>query len=211
MKIEKDKLFDAIKESNIFPIEVEDLEKNKNDLEFSGDFFSYIEASKLLNGKILFTSHFQLSEDEFYEDEDNDERIDLSVVFPKLKSFKKYIGCFGQFEMATPFQDYKLFYTITEDWLKNFVEIREEALIILAQKQSEAETRLLTERQEEKDKLLKNLRGLLSDKKFLACRTQIIMREYALEKFPELIELSEHELKQEIQSLAARIEARAIK
>lgn len=211
MKIDKDKLFNAIKENNILPIEVDDLDKNKNDLEFSGDFSSYIEASKLLNGKILFTSHFQLSEDGFYEDEEDDERIDLCIVFPKLKSFKKYIGFFGQIEMATPFQDYKLFYTITEDWLKNFVEIREEALIILAQKQSEAENRLLTERQKEKDKLLKNLRGLLSDKKFLSCRTQIIMREYALEKFPELIELSEHELKQEIQSLAARIEARAIK
>ncbi len=37
------------------------------------------------------------------------------------------------------------------------------------------------------------------------------MREYTLEKFPELIELSEHELKQEIQSLAARIEERTIK
>ncbi len=41
MKIEKDKLFYAIKESNIFPIEVDDLDKNKKDLEFSGDFSSY--------------------------------------------------------------------------------------------------------------------------------------------------------------------------
>jgi hypothetical protein len=59
-----------------------------------------------------------------------------------------------------------------------------------AKRQVEKETRSA--------RLLTELRALIDDKEFVKLRTQAAMREYALEKFPQLQNVSALTLKQEI-------------
>ncbi len=66
------------------------------------------------------------------------------------------------------------------------------------------------EEERQKDAARKKLQGFINNEEFQRLKTQKAMREYAINKYPELEELESFDLKKEIQNLAARIEAKGI-
>lgn len=210
-----------IEGANLYPIRVEEIEDSHTDLEFAGDLHNFLSAAKALRAEVIFLSVMSLSESTFapyvpgtskeyimYDDDRTEMNYDLCKVLPELGEFKKMIGVPGQFDLLAPNQVRSLKFSIIEDWWVNFVECFSEAHFLADQQYGEKVAERRAEEQDKRDKVLAKLRRLVSDKSFGKLPTQIAMREYALDKIPELADIDESELKQEIQSLKAKIQAR---
>lgn len=203
---------------DIFPIRVEAIPEHRNDLVFMGTLSEFIEAAKAIQSQIVFVSTITLSEDHFLwdnpdadDENDVDERIDLCRVVPELNDFKTRVGEDGHIDLSIPGPRGSLTLAIAEDWFAAFVEFHSQAVQLLQQASVEMRTQEEAAEEAKTQHLLRNLRGLITDKDFVRLPTQRAMLAYALDDFPELETLKESILKAEIQNLKARIDAQGLR
>lgn len=199
----------------LFPVRVESIPENHDDMVFVGSISEFIQAAKAMQSSIVFVSTFTLSEEHFLrispdEDEDEDdvgEPIDLCQVVPELNNLKGRIGQDGHIDLSVPGSKGSLTLRIAEDWIFTFAELHSQALRLLRQVSLEKRAQEEALEEARTHHLLRNLRGLVTDKAFARLPTQKAMLAYALEDFPELESLGEEVLRNEIQNLKARIDA----
>lgn len=203
---------------DLFPIRVESIPENSDDLVFIGALSEFIEAAKAIQSPVVFVSTIALSKEHFLwdtpdsdDENDVDEPFDLCGVVPELKDFKSRVGENGHIDLSVPGPKGNLTFAIIEDWMVAFVELRSQALQHLRQASLEKHTQEKAADEARTQFLLKNLRGLITDKDFVHLPTQRAMLAYALDDFPELETLEESVLKSEIQNLKARIDAQGLR
>jgi hypothetical protein len=143
------------------------------------------------------------------------EEIDLSTVMPKLLDYKKYLNKECSFELSLFCKNNVLKYYQADKWLLEFQELRETAIEQIEEDESERLERLEKAKREREKDLVAKLRNLIKDSDFVSLSarkdsTQRAMQTYALEAIPELQELSQERLKEEIRFLSDRIKAKKI-
>jgi len=203
---------------SLFPIRVESIPERRDDLVFAGSLSEFIRAAKVMQSPVVFVSTFTLSEDHFLrnspdeEDEEDDvnERIDLCRVVPELNNLKSRIGEDGHIDLSVPAPQGSLTLQIVEDWMLTFTELHSQALHLLRQASLEKHAQEEAVEEARTQHLLRNLRGLITDRDFVRLPTQRAMLAYALDDFPELETLKESVLRVEIQNLKARIDAQGL-
>ena len=178
----------------LYPIQVESSPDGDEFLSFVGTLGQYLGAVKAIGSTVTFIStmplasdHFQLGSEEQENDEEGDEKsIDLRAVLPSLSGFEKKIGLVGYFQFWSPMPPNGLAYVLIEDWWRDFIDLRSKAIEIV-KKRNDAEQAALDAADEEQEQLaLKKLHALINDKDFVRLPTQRAMRQYAVEKVPEL-------------------------
>lgn len=213
-----DDLNAQIQSVGLHPIRVESVLDRSGDLRFVGSLAEYLQAVKAVKSSFLLVSTVVLSEDHFFysesdqddDDPDPEEEVDMCTVLSTLSVFKERIGEVGHFDLSAPMASTSLTFAIIEDWWREFVEQHSAANSIIREER-DAELAKLDAAEVEKTHLVtEQLRALIDDKRFTSLPTQRAMREYALEKLPELDMLDPQDIKREIQDLSARIHAKGI-
>lgn len=210
-------LNDLILGAGFYSIRVESLDDRPHrSLSFVGTVDEYLCAAKAMGVNAILLSTTTVEEEHFYfrdepEDTTTDKQeslVDLCKILPRLLSYRQRVGEHGIFELSAISNSITLSYSIAEEWMLALVELLSEA-------RERAEERKMLSRAEIKAKeeartasILKKLRALVSDQDFARLPTQIAMRAYAVEKFPELQDVNESDLKREIQELRAKIQAK---
>lgn len=225
-------LMQRIKSAGLFPIPVErgNDRDETSDLMFSGTLEDFFEAAKALGATVIFLLVSKLDEVDFhygsdYDDENgtndsdeeevsleepagNSESFDLTVALPSLREFKKYIGqgCQCQLTAKSPLAE--LGFYLPESWWTSFLELQSKAIEKVDQDREAIREKMEVQRLKKEDGLLANIRSLLEDSDFCRIPTQRGMRAYAHEKFPELKDVDDSRLTQEIQKLSDKAKAR---
>ncbi|MGH7239836.1 MAG: hypothetical protein ACREHG_07185 [Candidatus Saccharimonadales bacterium] len=213
-------LSQSIRSAGLFPVRVELTHDQDEDMRVSGSLEDYLAAVKALQSPVIFIGTFELTERYFIyeaddnrlgEDEDDDgEEMDLRTIQPKLKSYSSRIGETGWFQLAAPMANGSLTFSIEEEWWTQFYEILDAAKESVQEDRSAAQEEVEAEEERQKDVARKKLQNFINNEDFRRLKTQKAMREYAIDKYPELAEWDNFELKEEIQNLAARIEAKGL-
>lgn len=212
-------LSQTIRAAGIFPVRVEFTHPQESDLRFSGTLEEYLAAVQALKSPVVFVCTFELTEDSFIyeadeaeslEEDEEMEAVDLRSIEPKLRNFMTRIGETGWFLLATPLTNGNLTFDIKEEWWEQLYELLDAATESVEEDRSAAFERIKAEEEQRKRTMLKQLQSLINDTAFQRLKTQKAMREYAVERFPELMEWNSVDLKEEIQNLAARIEAKGL-
>lgn len=225
-----------ISSKSMLLIRVETLTNHRSDLTFVGTLDEYVEAIKTLGGAAIFVSTICVTEDRFTyspnrmenpigmwpfptttQDEEIEteneeiEEYDLCSVAPELARYKEKIGADGYFELSAC----NLTYSIYEQWMQEMEILRIDAQELIDQEiEEEEEARLAVQEEAQAEEIakletaVKKLHALVSDRNFSRLPTQLAMRAYAIDKIPELDNLDDSELKREIQTVAAQIQAR---
>lgn len=205
-----------------------------------GDFAEFMKIAKVLNAKAIFVTIRILQDTDFiYEindgaynegelDEDLDDDFDseneypreiyLPTVLPTISEYKKYVGKECVYKLSIRSEESILDYYLYESWWNELVKLREEAIEQIdddehkvIQKIEENRKRLEEERRAKEKELCSKLRKLINDKDFVRIPTQVAMKAYALDKIPELSELSASKFTIEIQELNGRIIAKGFR
>lgn len=189
------------------------------DLLMTGSFEDYLAAVKALRSLVIFIETLELTEEDFiYAGEDDDnfgededvEEIDLREVEPKLRNFLSRMGETGWVQLAAPMANGSLTYIIEEGWWTQLYDLIDAANESVHENRSAAQEQKDAEEEQQKNVTRNRLQSLINDADFQRLKTQKAMREYAVEKYPELMEWDNIEIKGEIQNLAARIEAKGL-
>lgn len=211
-------LLSKLRKEDLFPIQVEVLPEHSDDLAFVGSLSEYIEAAKALQSTVIFVSAITLSNEHFLSNDpdtddetDPDERVDLCRIVPGLKDYMSRIGQDGRIDLSVSLSKGSLTLTIVEDWMVAFVEMLSQARELLRQASLEKHAQEEAVEEANRQHLLRNLRGLITDEDFVRLPTQRAMLAYALDDFPELESLEKSVLKVEIQDLKARIDAQGLR
>jgi hypothetical protein len=152
----------------------------------------------------------------------NDGPINLVSIDSKLKSFAKHVGESCLFELSAPIGNRMIKTIITTEWWDEFNDIKNKALQYIKEQEEKFFQRIEQEREAESEKqgrnissLLKKLRAMSKDEKF--CDFVLTNRQsqrailiYAVELLPELSDLDEKILKDEIAKLADKIRVKKI-
>lgn len=215
-------LVQRIKSAGFFPIQVE-LFADSNEsvgFKFVGGLEDFFEAAKAMGVTTLFVFVCKLEEEDFlhdsdYEDDDEEligrsekESLDLTVALPSLANFKKHIGHECEFRLTAKSSSASICLCLTEDWWDSFEEQRDKAKAKFDEDREAMREKAEKQRQQKEEALLKQIRNLLNDPEFSRIPTQRGMKAYALEKFPELEEVDESSLIEEIRKLDDKIKAR---
>lgn len=211
-------LLGQIKSQGLYPICVKSFSEYSYDkLTFSGTLDEYLDAVKSLRSDVIFVSVIKITEEYFlYLDDDEDENdedadiIDLCSVIPALNKFKKRIGEDGHFDLLVPIANGNLTFNLHEEWMEQLFELLNKARELVNENRASELALIHSEEIEKSKETIKKLHALISDKNFVHLPTQRAMHEYAIDKIPELEDVAEHELKREIQSLKAKIQARGL-
>lgn len=195
-------------------------------IQLEGNLENFIATTKAFNENVVFLQSFSFDADDFfqelnkpvlgeYDEPPSESEIDLTQFLPELKEYKSHIGKTSLLIFRVFYKDQVFAYWHKADWFEAFTNSFEEAKNIFEEKErsiKEQQTRQQDATREESEKRENYLRGLLekltTDDKFASLKTQKVQQEYALALFPELGELPQHLLKEEISNLNARIQAR---
>ena len=128
-----------------------------------------------------------------------------------MNNLKGRIGEDGHIDLSVPGPKGSLTLQIVEDWMLTFAELHSQALRLLRQASLEQHAQEEAIEEARTQHLLRNLRGLITDKEFVRLPTQRAMRAYALDDCPELEPLDESVLRTEIQNLKAIIDAQGLR
>ena len=174
----------------LFPIRVESIPEDDDDMTFAGSVSEFIQAAKVMRSPMVFVSTFTLSEEHFLryssEEDDANEPIDLCRVVPELNNLKGRIGEDARIDLSVPAPKGSLTLQIVEDWMLTFSELHSQALRLLRQASQEEHAQEEAIEEARTQHLLKNLRGLITDPEFVRLPTQRAMLAYAIDDFPEL-------------------------
>jgi|GEM_PF-1842488 len=153
------------------------------------------------------TNNLVVADEEDEEGIEETQEFDLCSVVPELENFRERIGEAGYFELSAC----NLTYSIYEEWAQEMGIWQANAKEIVDQQMLAGWESVKAERSLKWEKIIKKLQALISDKDFVRLPTQLAMRAYAIDKIPELEQLNEGRLKQEIQGLRAKVQARKIR
>ncbi len=151
--------------------------------------------------------------DENYENADDNypKEISLYTILPEISEYNKYISKECVFKLSLQSEKFILDYYYYEPWWNEFIELGEKAIEKIDENKDSI-IQKIEEEQRKKDKtLISQLKELINEKDFTRLPTQVAMKAYAIEKIPELVELSENKLKLEIQKLNGRIVAKGLR
>jgi hypothetical protein len=195
-------------------------------IELKGNLESFIATIKAFNENIVFMQEFSFDKEDFlhepdepilgeYDQPPGENTINLTQFLPALEDYKKYVGQTSFLFFRVFYQNKNFAYRHNAQWFEAFTKLFEEVRCIFEDKEKaikDQQAKQQTAAQEEVDQregyLLGLLKDLISDHKFISLKTQKAKQEYALVYYPELAELPQHILKDEISNLNARIEAR---
>ncbi|OGI41467.1 MAG: hypothetical protein A2140_07545 [Candidatus Muproteobacteria bacterium RBG_16_62_13] len=228
---------DLIRAKNLYPIRIEgEAEKE----EFSGDIFigtleDYFLAVKALNATTIFIISSSLSDDDFiyaseseFEDPDElsceydedvedeadvdelDDEVDLTVALPSLSEFKKFLAKEYAFILIAKGGSSELSYYHEENWWRSFEAQREEAIEKVDEDREAVLNKMRKKMKEDEKERTKLVRALIHDSEFVHIPTQRGMRAYAIEKHPELEEMDDAVLTEEIQLLSDKIKTKGL-
>jgi hypothetical protein len=222
-------LIQRIKSAAFFPIHVErNTDRNgDSELRFVRSLEEFFEATKALGITSVFFLARKLDEGDFVYDSDSEgdndfsdenelasekpdsnESFDLTVALPSLVDFKKRIGQEHEFLLVARNQFVSIRFSYSESWWDSFAEQREMAIQKVDGNREAMREKMEKQRLGKENELLKQVRGLLNDSEFSRIPTQRCMKAFALEKFPELEEVDEPSLVEEIRKLDDKLKAR---
>jgi len=191
-----------------------------------GDRDDFLAAVKAFDEKVVFLQDFSFDEEDFfhefkkpvlgeYDNPPTEDGIDLRQFLPELGDYKKRLGQTSAVILRVFYKNQSFSYWQNAGWYEAFTEQFERARVIFEEKESslrEKHELELNAAREVREKRESYLRGLLEnftdDENFISLKTQKMKQEYAIAQYPELAELSQFTLKEEISNLNARIEAR---
>lgn len=191
-----------------------------------GDLDDFLAAVKAFNETVVFLQDFSFDEDDFfheidkpvlgeYDDPPGENGINLTQFLPELDEYKNYLEQTSMLIFRVFYKNQVFSFWQSSEWYESFIEQFEKAREIFEEKEQaikEQQEREISAAQEARDRRESYLRGLLEnladDDKFVSLKTQKAKQEYAIVQYPELSELSQFVLKEEISNLNARIEAR---
>jgi hypothetical protein len=222
-----------IESHGLCPIQVdgEATDDEHDEFLFTGTIEEYFKAAKVLNATAVFTFVSTLDEGDFLhqiESHENGEEsekpygeveseqteteieINLTVALPSLSRFKQHLGKECAFRLLAMGECTTLSFYVEEDWWRQFENECYEA-IDKVEEDREAIQRTIAKQQADKEKeLVKVVKNLINDNEFVRIPTQRGMKVYALEKHPELSEMDDVSLSQEIQLLSDKIKAKGL-
>ncbi len=208
-------LKEKIRAANFHPIHIEGT-ANPDKAEgfaFNGTLEEYLEALRALNKKAIFLATDILEEEDFFHemrersyDEDNEprleiEEIDLCLIKPSISNFKKNIDAVGGFKLFSSLTNDSLDFFIQEDWWLEFMIQYVEAVEEIKNEKEKTHEKLKEAEKEREKILVKSLRELIKNSEFSSLKTQRAMTNYALENIPNLDNLDQRTIKDEIQKL----------
>lgn len=195
---------------------------------FHGTLNEFWTAAKTLGAKAVFMSVMQMDESDFernvpsddvqhIEDDDGDESFDGDDYWVSLEKhssaitkFRKHVGKDCAFILVAKGGVAEIDFLLTEPWWDAFQEEAGKAIEKWRDSRSEKSETAKQTSEKKKAELLRTLRGLINDQEFCQLRTHRAKIAYAIEKHPELAELSDFILRPEIQTLSDRIEAKGL-
>jgi hypothetical protein len=204
-------LSSQIRTQGFYPIRVESLPDSSYDnLSFVGTLAEYLEVAKVLGVKAIFVSTISVAEEHFfYQDPDeNDEPIDLCSLVPSLRQFKAKVGEDGNLDLSIPITSGNLTFSILNEWMQTLAELLAEAREQVEEHRFNEQATKQAQISAQSQSILKKLRALITDENFTRLPTQLAMRAFAIDKYPEVETLDESTLKREIQELRAKIQAK---
>lgn len=99
----------------------------------------------------------------------------------------------------------RLTFTVEQDWLSEFRELRSEAIDLAEQGHQSEMAKRDTALGAKKKVAVDRLKSLITDQNFVRLSTQTAMRAFAIDQIPELVDLTNDELRSEISLLKADI------
>jgi hypothetical protein len=221
-------LKEQILKNGLYPIPVCMPADDSSRPRFEGTLDEFWAAAKALGAKAVFLEIRQMDESDFEQelsskhvpriDEDDDDdsfdgqtyTVDLEQTSPSISKFRKYVGKDCAFVIIAKGEFAELDFLITESWWDEFQDEAEKTVEAWMEKRGEQAEEVEAKTAKRTKELLGQLKALMNDREFCLLKTQRAMLAYAIEKIPELEELSEFVLKPEIQTLHARIEAKGL-
>ena len=193
-------LSNKIKAQEFHLIQVVELsDRNSGNLNFVGTLDEYLESVKILGVKVIYVCATSLTEEHFFDEETDDEDpLDLCMFASKLRAFKNKIGEDGMFELSVPIAHGDLRYMLINDWMETVADLISEAKASVMNQRMLKKLDIYAMKNAQHQSLLKKLQGLVNDKDFAQLPTQIAMRAFAIDKYPELEDFDEGELKRVI-------------
>lgn len=195
---------------------------------FEGTLDEFWVAAKALGAKVVFLLVMQIDDSDFERDvpsddvprvegDDEDDSFDgesywvkLEEISPSISKFRKHIGKDCAFILIAKGGVAEIDFLLTEEWWDEFQEEAGKAIEKWKDGRSEKSEEVEEANERKTAQLLESLKGLINDREFCQLRTHRAKIAYAIEKLPDLAELSEFILKPEIQKLADRIEAKGL-
>jgi hypothetical protein len=136
--------------------------------------------------------------------------IDLTVALPELAQYKNNIDAYCSFLLSAVGDCTELGFYLAEHWWQEFSEQRGWA-IEKVEEDREAILLKMEQKRDEREKELRNLlRRFIHDDEFVVIPTQRGMEHYAIDKQPELEQLSDSTVTEEIQKLWDKIRAKGL-
>jgi hypothetical protein len=191
-----------------------------------GGLDDFIAAVKVFDEKVVFLQDFSFDDEDFfhepknpvlgeYDEEPSENGINLTQFLPELSEYKSYLEQTSALIFRVFYKNQAFSYWQNADWYEVFIEKSEKARGIFNEREQKIRTRqeleinAAREAREQRESYLRGLlEALITDDKFILLKTQKAKQEYAIAQHPELSELSQFVLKEEISNLNARIEAR---
>ncbi|HKV96394.1 MAG TPA: hypothetical protein VJR90_02755 [Gammaproteobacteria bacterium] len=218
-------ILDYVRDKGFLPLRVEGSARRHESegLLTLGSVDEYLEAIKVLGVKVVFVFAETFGESDFSSEDitdaeyldrkylTDDEDVDLAAFVPAIKDFRKYIGSACLYRLSADTGSSTLEYCIEPDWWESFVSAKEMAVGSAKEKIEMAMARDEEEMEKKGEKLLKLIRNLINDSEFVLLPTQKSMKAYALEKHPELLALDDRTIREEVQVLDRKIEARGLR
>jgi len=230
-----DELAQSISKQGLLPVPVEgdvDKEEARSPI-FAGALDDYLRISKELGAKGILIYSKKLADTDFIYEPDEDElldqdelsenhespdganyieptHIDLTIALPDLAGLKSRLGVYCAFLLSAVGGSTELDFYLEETWWKEFSELRERAIEKVHQNREAYIEKMKRKRAEREKELRKQLRQLIHDDEFVRIPTQRGMKAYALEKCPELEQLTDSSLTEEVQALWDKIRAKGL-
>lgn len=195
-------------------------DKNSHDIIVEGDLSSFLVCLNAFEVPIVFICVGTFDEDEFETESNiygNDDPINLGSIDSKIKPFSKYVGEDCLFELSTPIGNRMIRTIITTKWWDEFNDLKEKALAYIKEQDEQFFQRIEQEQEAESEKqerkinaLLRKLRAMsknesLCDFVLKNRQPQRAILIYAVELLPELSDLDDKILKDEIARLTDKI------
>jgi hypothetical protein len=213
-------LCDQLSAAGLFPIPVH-AGVEREDIRgvlYAGDTAGFVAAAQALANRCVFVASRTLVDADFeYVDADGlsvdgkSSVINLITTQPKLGEFKTHLGAHCGHRLWVGADRPALEHLVLSPWWDSFATSRENAIAAVVRDRDAAWARQEEEEESQREALLHQLRGLITDPQFLKLPTQMAMHAYAVELVPDLEGLGEKALKAEIQALDAKIKARGLR
>ena len=188
---------------------------------FDGDLNAFLSAAKHAGAQVFvsrnsltdsgFTYEFEPDSEETDDEAAETVEIDLCSVSKDLTAYRQFIGRDGQFSLWFEAGTAKIIFGHDENWWGEFVQERDAAIEKVDSDREKMAKKAIEQRETKDAELIKNLRKLVGDFDFVKLPSQMAMKEYALEKFPDLGKVDPRRLQVEIQNLNARIQAKGLR